>query len=74
MDGRGQAWSSCEDLANAMKDAFESFINVRQNKPAEYMAKFLDAQVTRHMYTATSTELSQAMTSYKRNCACDKLL
>ena len=28
-----------------MKDAFESFINVRQNKPAEYMAKFLDAQV-----------------------------
>jgi hypothetical protein len=40
-----QAWGSCEDLANAMKDAFESFINVRQNKPAEYMAKFLDAQV-----------------------------
>ena len=40
-----QSWGSCEDLANAMKDAFESFINVRQNKPAEYMAKFLDAQV-----------------------------
>jgi len=40
-----QAWGSCEELGNAMKDAFESFINVRQNKPAEYMAKFLDAQL-----------------------------
>ena len=32
-----------EAFANGLKEAFESFINQRQNKPAELIAKFIDA-------------------------------
>lgn len=34
-----------EELSHAIKDSFETFINVRQNKPAELIAKFVDLQL-----------------------------
>lgn len=34
-----------EDFVYAQKDAFEYFINVRQNTPAELLAKFVDANM-----------------------------
>ena len=40
-----QAFDSSEELGHALKDAFEALINVRQNRPAEHVAKFIDAQL-----------------------------
>ena len=40
-----QAMDGCETLAHALKDAFEALINVRQNKPAELIAKYIDAML-----------------------------
>ena len=34
-----------DDLLHAFKEGFEAFINTRQNKPAELMAKFLDKKL-----------------------------
>ena len=34
-----------EAFANSLKEAFESFINQRQNKPAELIAKYLDGRM-----------------------------
>lgn len=34
-----------ESFANSLKEAFENFINFRQNKPAELIAKFIDAKL-----------------------------
>ena len=39
------AFGRSEALGHAQKDAFEGFINARQNKPAELVAKFIDAQL-----------------------------
>lgn len=39
------AFFSSEELSHAIKDSFETFINVRQNKPAELIAKFVDLQL-----------------------------
>jgi cullin-4 len=35
-----------EELSYSQKEAFEFFINQRQNVPAEMLAKFLDAKVS----------------------------
>ena len=40
-----QAFDSNEEVGHALKDAFEALINVRQNKPAEAVAKFIDQQL-----------------------------
>jgi len=40
-----EAFENNDDLGHALKDAFESFINIRQNKPAELIAKFIDAKL-----------------------------
>lgn len=40
-----KAFEKHEDFAYALKDAFEYFINVRQNSPAELLAKFVDANM-----------------------------
>jgi cullin-4 len=32
-------------FVNSMREAFESFINSRQNKPAELIAKFVDSKL-----------------------------
>ncbi|KAL6758019.1 cullin [Haematococcus lacustris] len=39
------SFASSEPLASSLKEAFEAFINQRQNKPAELIAKFMDARL-----------------------------
>mmetsp|Transcript_54946 Transcript_54946/g.112192 ORF Transcript_54946/g.112192 Transcript_54946/m.112192 type:complete len:775 (+) Transcript_54946:478-2802(+) len=40
-----EAFDANEELSHSLKDAFEFLINVRQNKPAEHIAKFVDVQL-----------------------------
>eukprot|EP00955_Chlamydomonas_euryale_P023541 248929-Chlamydomonas_euryale.AAC.1 len=46
-----------EAFSNALKEAFESFINQRQSKPAELIAKFIDAQLRMGNKGQTEEEL-----------------
>lgn len=39
------AFGGGESFANALKESFESFVNCRQNRPAELIAKFIDAKL-----------------------------
>jgi cullin-4 len=39
------AFNEAEMFSNALKESFESFINCRQNRPAELIAKFVDAKL-----------------------------
>ncbi|PWY99342.1 Cullin-domain-containing protein [Testicularia cyperi] len=45
------------DLVHAQRDSFEVFINRRENKPAELIAKFLDAKLRSGNKTMTDEEL-----------------
>ena len=40
-----EAFGGGEMFTNALKESFEAFINCRQNRPAELIAKFLDAKL-----------------------------
>ena len=40
-----QAFSKNEQFTYTLKEAFEHFVNVRANKPAELIAKFIDARL-----------------------------
>lgn len=40
-----QAFSKNEQFTYTLKEAFEHFVNVRANKPAELIAKFIDAKL-----------------------------
>ena len=40
-----QPFQNNENFKYAVKDSFESFTNSRQNKPAELIAKFIDAKL-----------------------------
>mmetsp|Transcript_26924 Transcript_26924/g.58796 ORF Transcript_26924/g.58796 Transcript_26924/m.58796 type:complete len:739 (-) Transcript_26924:3390-5606(-) len=46
-----------EVFANTLKEAFESFINQRQNKPAELIAKFIDTKLRAGNKGQTDEEL-----------------
>jgi len=46
-----------EAFGNSMKDAFEQFINQRHNKPAELIAKFLDAKLRTGVKGVSEEEL-----------------
>ncbi|KAM3586793.1 hypothetical protein VKS41_001850 [Umbelopsis sp. WA50703] len=46
-----------QQFINSMRDGFESFINSRQNKPAELIAKFVDSKLRSGNKTATDEEL-----------------
>lgn len=53
-----------QEFQYALKRAFESFINRRQNKPAEFVAKFIDKQLRRGMNKSISEdELEQILDS-----------
>ncbi|CDS01036.1 related to cullin 4A [Sporisorium scitamineum] len=45
------------EFVNAQKDSFEVFVNKRENKPAELIAKFLDAKLRSGNKTMTDQEL-----------------
>ena len=49
-----------DQLFNTLKESFEQFINLRQNKPAELIAKFLDGKL-RAGNKATDDELETTL-------------
>ena len=48
-------------LIVSMKEAFESFINIRQNKPAELIAKFVDSKLRAGNKEASEEELEKLL-------------
>eukprot|EP01135_Chromosphaera_perkinsii_P004612 Nk52_evm5s292 gene=Nk52_evmTU5s292 len=52
-----KAFNSCETFQNGNKEAFENFINTRQNTPAELIAKFIDSKLKAGNKEATEEEL-----------------
>ncbi|XP_036413366.1 cullin-4A [Colossoma macropomum] len=50
-----------ETFINAMKEAFESFINKRPNKPAELIAKYVDSKLRAGNKEATEEELERIL-------------
>lgn len=54
-------FSSNEQFIVSMKEAFESFINIRQNKPAELIAKFVDSKLRAGNKEASEEELEKLL-------------
>ncbi|ESO98807.1 hypothetical protein LOTGIDRAFT_187016 [Lottia gigantea] len=50
-----------EKFVNVMKESFENFINQRQNKPAELIAKYVDSKLKAGNKEATEEELEQLL-------------
>ncbi|GCC20634.1 hypothetical protein chiPu_0019198 [Chiloscyllium punctatum] len=50
-----------EKFVNAMKEAFETFINKRPNKPAELIAKYVDSKLRAGNKEATDEELERML-------------
>lgn len=50
-----------EKFINSLKEAFENFINQRQNKPAELIAKFVDSKLRAGNKEATEEELERLL-------------
>ncbi|CAH1781894.1 unnamed protein product [Owenia fusiformis] len=50
-----------EKFVNAMKESFEHFINQRQNKPAELIAKYVDFKLRAGNKEATEEELERLL-------------
>nr|AAI65630.1 Cul4a protein [Danio rerio] len=50
-----------ESFINAMKEAFENFINQRPNKPAELIAKYVDSKLRAGNKEATEEELERIL-------------
>ena len=56
-----QCFGGNEQFIVSMKEAFESFINVRQNKPAELIAKFVDSKLRAGNKEASEEELEKLL-------------
>lgn len=54
-------FQSNEKFTHALKDAFEYFINIRPNKPAELIAKFMDAKLRTGNKQCSEEELESIM-------------
>ncbi|KAK7603535.1 hypothetical protein V9T40_003534 [Parthenolecanium corni] len=50
-----------EKFSNSLKEAFEQFINLRANKPAELIAKFIDSKLRAGNKEATEEELERLL-------------
>ncbi|KAK0048820.1 cullin-4A [Biomphalaria pfeifferi] len=50
-----------DKFINSMKESFESFINQRQNKPAELIAKYVDSKLRAGNKEATEEELEKLL-------------
>ncbi|XP_066924143.1 cullin-4B-like [Clytia hemisphaerica] len=55
------AFKKNEKFVSAMKDSFEVFINKRQNKPAELIAKFVDVKLKAGNKEASEEELEMRL-------------
>lgn len=56
-----ECFSGNEAFIVSMKEAFESFINIRQNKPAELIAKFVDSKLRAGNKEASEEELERLL-------------
>ena len=56
-----QAFARNESFGNTLKDSFEHFINSRPNRPAELIAKFIDARLKTGNKGQTEEELEQVL-------------
>jgi len=56
-----QCFKGNEQFIVSMKEAFESFINTRQNKPAELIAKFVDSKLRAGNKEASEEELEKLL-------------
>uniref|UniRef100_A0A3B4WNB8 Cullin 4A n=1 Tax=Seriola lalandi dorsalis TaxID=1841481 RepID=A0A3B4WNB8_SERLL len=62
MDNVAQScFARSEGFINAMKEAFETFINKRPNKPAELIAKYVDSKLRAGNKEATEEELERIL-------------
>nr|XP_061795990.1 cullin-4B-like isoform X1 [Nerophis lumbriciformis] len=62
MDNVAQScFAKNEGFINAMKEAFETFINKRPNKPAELIAKYVDSKLRAGNKEATEEELERIL-------------
>ena len=50
-----------DKFVTALKDAFESYINQRQNKPAEMIAKFVDSKLRAGNKESSEEELEKLL-------------
>lgn len=57
----GTCFAKNEQFINAMRESFENFINARQNKPAEYIAKYVDNKLRAGNKEATEEELERLL-------------
>ena len=58
-----EAFGGSESFGNALKESFESFINCRQNRPAELIAKFIDAKLKVGNKGASDDEMEATLDS-----------
>ena len=56
-----ECFESNSQFIIAMKESFESFINIRQNKPAELIAKFVDSKLRAGNKVASEEELEKLL-------------
>jgi len=56
-----ECFKSNSNFIVAMKESFETFINVRQNKPAELIAKFVDTKLRAGNKVASEEELEKLL-------------
>jgi len=54
-------FESNSHFITSMKESFESFINIRQNKPAELIAKFVDSKLRAGNKVASEEELERLL-------------
>jgi len=55
------SFSSNEQFGHSLKEAFESFINVRQNRSAELVARFIDAKLRSGNKGTSEEELEEVL-------------
>lgn len=56
-----ECFMSNEKFGNSLKEAFETFINQRPNKPAELIAKFVDSKLRSGNKESTEEELERTL-------------
>merc|ERR1712025_850089 len=56
-----QCFKNNDKFVTSLKDAFESFINQRQNKPAEMIAKFVDSKLRAGNKESSEEELEKLL-------------
>lgn len=56
-----ECFQANEKFHNSLKEAFENFINIRPNKPAELIAKFVDSKLKAGNKKSTEEELEKLL-------------